>query len=148
MVADGFWRRAQLALDTTVSPLRRDGTTRPRSANFDGAALKLLDEERKLLTLNCPVKVGTRLVVLAAEVGGRWSAETAQFLTALAKARAQEVPPLVLQGRAETAWVRRWSVMLACSVLFALSLLDRRPVSGSDAVVPSVSEVMRESRFC
>ena len=61
VVADGFWRGAQLALDTTmVSPLRRDGTTRPRSANFDGAALKLLDEERKLFTLSCPVKVGER----------------------------------------------------------------------------------------
>ena len=32
--------------------------------------------------------------------------------------------------------------------VFALSLLDRRPVSGSDTVVPSVSKVMRESRFC
>ena len=89
-----------------------------------------------------------RLVVLAAEVGGRWSAETAQFLTALAKVRAQEVP-LVLQGRAESAWVRRWSAILACTATraFAMSLSDRRPVSGSDAVVPSVSEVMRESRF-
>ena len=94
MVADGLTllRGAQLALDTTmVSPLRRDGTTRPRSASFDGAALEV------------------------------------------ARRRKEATYPI-----------------LACTATraFALSLLDRRPVSGSDAVVPSVSEVMRESRFC
>ena len=44
VVADGLtpWRGAQLAIDTTmVSLLRRDGTTRPRAANFDGAALEV-----------------------------------------------------------------------------------------------------------
>ena len=152
VVADGLvlWRGAQLALDTTmVSPLRRDATTRPRSANFDGAALEVA---RRRKEATCPELSGeggrARLVVLAAEVGGRWSAETAQFLTSPAKARAQEVP-LVLQGRAESAWVRRWSAILACTAAraFARSLLDRRPVSGSDAVVPSVNVFMRESRF-
>ena len=60
-----------------------------------------------------------RLVVLAAEVGGRWNSETAQFLTALARARAQEVP-LVLHGWAEAAWVR-WSAILACTAARAFS---------------------------
>ena len=89
-----------------------------------------------------------RLVVLAAEVGGRWNSETAQFLTALARARAQQVP-LVLQGRAEAAWVRRWSAILACTAAraFSLSLLDSRPVGGSGDLVPSVHEVLREARF-
>ena len=58
-----------------------------------------------------------RLVVLAAEVGGRWNAETAQFLTALARARAQEVP-LVLQGRAEAGR----SSILACTAALSLCL--------------------------
>ena len=86
-----------------------------------------------------------RLVVLAAEVGGRWNSETAQFLTALARARAQEVP-LVLEGRAEAAWVRRWSAILACTAAraFSLSLLDSRPEGGSGDVV---HEVLREARF-
>ena len=104
-----LWRGAQLAIDTTmVSPLRRDGTARPRAANHDGAAL---EDARRRKEATYPELSGeggrARLVVLAAEVGGRWSVETAQFLTALAKARAEEVP-LVLQGRAEAAWVRRW----------------------------------------
>ena len=44
IVADGLtlWRGAQLAIDTTmVSPLRRDGTTRPRAADHDGAVLEV-----------------------------------------------------------------------------------------------------------
>ena len=84
-----FWRGAQLAT-TMVSPLRRDGTARPRSANFDGAAMEVARRWKEATYLNFLVKVG--------ESGGRWSAKTAQFLTALAKARPQEVP-LVLQGR-------------------------------------------------
>ena len=59
----------------------------------------------------------------------------AQFITALAGARAQEVP-LVLQGRAEAAWVRRWSAILACTAAraFSLSLLDSRPLVDSRPV--------------
>ena len=39
-----------------------------------------------------------RLVVLAAEVGGRWSNETSQFLRGLAKARAETVPMTSREG--------------------------------------------------
>ena len=73
-----------------------------------------------------------RLVVLAAEVGGRWSQETAEFLNAMAKIRAQESPQ-ILQGRVRTACVRRWSAILACSLVrsFSVCLLERRPVLGT-----------------
>ena len=50
---------------------------------------------------------------LAAEVGGRWSQETADFLNAMAKAKAEE-HPRILQGRVRDACVRRWSALLAC----------------------------------
>ena len=87
-------------------------------------------------------------MVLAAEVGGRWSNETAQFLNALAEARSQSVPH-ILQGRAKAAWLRRWSAMLAGSAAraFAVSLLDRHPVPGVGGDPPSVHEVLREDRF-
>ena len=152
IVADGFalWRGAQLAIDTTmVSPLRRDGTARPRAADHDGAVLEVARRRKETTYPELSGEGGrARLVVLAAEVGGRWNSETAQFLTALARARAQEVP-LVLQGRAEAAWVRRWSAILACTAAraFSLSLLDSRPVGGSGNVVPSVHEVLREAHF-
>ena len=91
VVADGLtlWRGAQLAIDTTMeSPLRRDGTTRPRAANFDGAALGVAQRRKEATYPELSGEGGrARLVVVAEEVGGRWSAETAQFLTALAKAR-------------------------------------------------------------
>ena len=72
-----------------------------------------------------------RLVVLA-EVGGRWNSETAQFLTALGNARAREVP---LVFRAQAAWVRRWSAILACTTARALE------------AIPSVHEVMGRPAF-
>ena len=152
VVADGLtlWRGAQLAVDTTlVSPLSRNGAARRRAANHDGAAL---DAARKRKEDTYPELTGengrTRLVVLAAEVGGRWSGETAQFLCALAKARAQSVP-LNLQGRMEAAWLLRWSAILACSAArsFAVSLLDRNPTPGTGDAVPSVHEVLRDDRF-
>ena len=56
----------------------------------------MLDAVRKRKEDTYPELTGengrTRLVVLAAEVGGRWSGETAEFLCVLAKARAQSVP--------------------------------------------------------
>ena len=66
-----------------------------------------------------------RLVVLATEVGGRWSQETRQFLVALAKAKSREAPP-PLQGSVKAAWLHRWSCLLGCTAArsFALSLVD------------------------
>ena len=132
VVADGLtlWRGAQVAIDTTlVSPLRRDGSARHRAANIDGAALVAarLRKERTYPEL-CGEGGRARLVVLAAEVGGRWRVETAQFITALANALS-ESEPSILRGGMAAAWTRRWSAMLACSAAreFALSLLDRRP---------------------
>ena len=116
---------------------------RTSSNRSDGAALEVA---RRTTFPELSSESGrARLVVLAAEVGGRWSGDG---VTALVKARAQEVP-LVMQGRAETAWARWWSAVLACTAAgaFSVSLLDRRNVSGTHAEVPSVSEVMRESRF-
>ena len=67
-------------------------------------------------------KGGPASVVLAAEVGGRWNAETAQFISALAKARSSSVPE-ILQARVEAAWIRRWSAILACSAARAFSVV-------------------------
>ena len=84
VVADGLplFNGAQLAIDTTmVSTLRGDGTAR-RGAQHTSA------RRRKELTY--PELSGdgggrARLVVLATEVGARWSQETRQFLVTLAK---------------------------------------------------------------
>ena len=81
-------------------------------------------------------------MVLAGEVGGRWSAETSTFLRLLATARARSETP-VLRKRAEQAWRLRWSTMLACTAAraFAASLLEPRSNGGGDGQIPLSTEV-------
>ena len=93
VVAEGLplFGGAQLALDTTlVSALHCDGSARPHAADVDGVALS---PRRRRKELTYPELKGprsrARLVVLAGEVGGRWSAETMSFLGLLAKARSR-----------------------------------------------------------
>ena len=151
VVANGLtlFGGAQLAIDTTlVSPLHRDGTARRRAAHVNGAALEVARRRKERTYPELAGDQGrARLVVLAAEVGGRWNTETAQFISALAKARSTSVPEF-LQARVEAAWIRRWSAILACSAAraFSLSLLDQRPVPRM-CEIPSSHEVLRDDRF-
>ena len=152
VVADGLtlWHGAQLVIDTTlVSPLRHDGSARFRAADQDGAVLM---EARRRKERTYPKLSGeggrARLVVLAAEVGGRWSDETAKFFATLANAKAQ-ASPFLLQNRVKAACLRKWSAVLAFSAAraFTASLLDQRPVSGWGGDAPSVHEVVRDDCF-
>ena len=88
-----------------------------------------------------------RLIVLAAEVGGRWSDETLLFLKLVANAKSRSAP-VPLRGKARAARFRRWSAILSCSApkAFALSLLDRRPMIGSDGEVPHLHSVLGDNR--
>ena len=131
--------RAQFAIDTTmVSPLHRDGMAR-RAADNNGAALEdeLVGERGR-----------ARLVVLGAEVGGRWSGETAGFLSALSQAKAESAPEIVRE-EVRRAWLRRWRNLLSCTAAraFATSFLERRTSPGVTSAVPMEHEVLRESRF-
>ena len=91
IVADGLplFQGAQLAVDTTlVSALRHDGVPHSWAENHDGA---VLDAARRRKERTYPELTGqfgrTRLVVLAGEVAGRWSEESRDFLSQLAKAK-------------------------------------------------------------
>ena len=110
---------AQLAV---VCPLTREGEARPRAATVSGACLTVAGRRKEA---RYPELVGdngrARLVVLAGEVGGRFSLETAHFSMCLASAKVRGVPQ-ILQGRAHAAWLRRWSSMLACSAARAFAL--------------------------
>ena len=139
----------QLALDTTlVSALHCDGSARPHAANVDGVALTA-SRRRKELTYPELVEPRSRarLVVLAGEVGGRWSAETTSFLRLLAEARARSETPLT-RRRVEQAWRIRWGCMLVCAAgrAFAASLLDQRVPVGSDGNTPQSHEVVSDFR--
>ena len=84
-----------------------------------------------------------RLVVLASEVGGRWSAEAQAFLRQLARAKSRQEPP-TLRASAKLAWIWRWSMILACASAraFALSLLEGRTAHGCDSPTPPTAEVI------
>ena len=149
VVVDGLslFQGAQLAIDTTlVSALRADGTPRSRAATTPGAAL---DDARTREETTYPELVGegswSKLVVLAAEVGGRWSAETAQFLGALAASKARSAPE-IMQASVAHAWRHRWRRLLACTAAkaFASSLLEHRSPVSAAGDIPSVHDVIRQ----
>ena len=144
VVADGLplFGGTQLAIDTTlVSTLHCDGSARRGAAHRDGVAL--LTARRKKERTH-PELIGpharARLVVLAGEVGGRWSEETRSLLCQLARAKARSEP--------EQAWRSRWASTLACSAAraFAASLLNLRVGGGADGNVPRTHEVVHEFR--
>ena len=95
----------------------------------DGAALATA---RRLKERTYPGLTGqfgrARLVVLACEVGGRWSGEIQAFLRQLAKFKAR-TEALPQQPRARAAWLVWWRTMLACSGarVLAQSLMEVRP---------------------
>ena len=151
IIADGLplFHGAQLAVDTTmVSALRADGNPRHRSDVLDGATLS---QARRRKELTYPELTGehgrARLVVLACEVGGRWSDETCRFIAGLARAKARS-EPRAIRAAARRAWHRRWSTLLACcgARAFGLSLLERRPALGVDGTPPSTSDVVGDCR--
>ena len=137
---------AQLAID--MSPIRGDGTARPGTANIDGI---ILAQARRRKERTHPDLVDpcsrARLVVLAGEVGGRWSEETQTFLHILARAKARSEPP-ILRKRVEQAWRMRWAATLACSAAraFATSILDLRVGGGADGDVPRSHDVANDFR--
>ena len=150
VVVDGLplFNGAQLAVDTTlVSPIRRDGAPRPRAHVVNGIALKHARRDKETTYPELTGRGGRARLVVLAGVGGRFSAETAQFLSDLAWAKPQGVSDL-LRGRARSAWTRRWSAMLGCAVAraFATSLLDGGASVGVDGPTPSLAVVMSEVR--
>ena len=152
VVVDGLllFGGAQLAVDTTlVSALRADGSCRRRVAQHDGLAAEAA-RLRKARTY--PELVGphrrAHLVVLALEVGGRWSRETQAFVTQLARAKARGETQL-MRRRAEQGWRLRWGSILACAAARAVAstMLELPGARGSDGDVPTSHDVEWECRF-
>ena len=147
-VADGLplFLGAQLAIDPTlVSVFRRNGTPGPQCANEDGASLVAARRRKEGTYRELTGRDGrTRLVVLACEVGRRWSEEAQDFIRSVARAKARGEQPH-LRVRARQAWRLRWATLLACSAAraFALSLLERRGVS---RMAPFFFEEMTQNR--
>ena len=104
---------AQLAVDVTLrGVLRRDGVARPKAHWDDGVACEAARREKEATYPELAAGSRCRLIVLALETGGRFSAETADFLQQLAGAKALTVPAY-LRRSAAVGYQRRWARMLA-----------------------------------
>ena len=93
---------AQLAVDTTlVSPLTSAGQPRQWRGDFTAAALA--DARRAKERAYPELLRGGRckLVVVALEVGGRWSTEAASFIRQLAQTRCRAAPAALQTATAQ-----------------------------------------------
>ena len=147
VIANGLslWSGVQVAVDTTlVSPVRRDGTAVPGAARVAGTALSNAAKRKARVYGDVVAARRCRLVVLAVEIGGRWSEEAYDFVRQLAFHKAQTVPACLRRAAVE-AWTRRWTGLLsvAASRAYAASLLDA-PLGGQSCVggaAPEFSEL-------
>ena len=150
VVANGLplWGGAQLAVDTTlVCPVRRNGTPQPGAATTDGTQLGTARTRKEVKYRELLASRRCRLVVLAIEVGGRWSEEAVRFIRLLAKAKARTVPALV-RAAAKAAFLHRWTGILAVAAL-AATLLEL-PVDDAEAVdgdMRVLEEVLGDARL-
>ena len=127
VIANGLplWNGSQLAIDTTlVSPLTSQAEPRRHQRTTAGAALRIA---RRTKERTYPELVGggrARLVVVAKELGGRWSTEAATLLRLLSRHKA-ESSSILLRPAARHAWISRWAAYLSAAAMrsFACSLL-------------------------
>ena len=122
VVADGLpvFAGAQLAVDSILVSFARGRHTPP--LGIDARWCSLVEarrrKERTYPELQLPGSRG-RLVVLALEIGGRWSSEALAFVRLLARAKARSE---LMRKRVEQAWRFRWLSLLgfAAGRLFAM----------------------------
>ena len=138
IAADG--RRLEVAVDRL--PLFR-------AAHNEGVAISMAERRKER---RYPELVGrrarSRLVVLAVEVGGKWSPTTQHFTSGLARARAR-CEGLLLRRRAEQAWRLRWDTLLSCTAARAVAdtFLELPGSVGADGDTPASHEVERDFAF-
>ena len=123
-----LWSGAQLAVDATlVSPVKRDGVPQPLTATEDGVSLQRARQRKERKYLELLRQRRCRLVVVAHEVGGKWSEEAWTFLSLLARVKAESAPA-ALKRSTEYCFLRRWAgfVAVAAQTAFAATLVGER----------------------
>ena len=151
VVANGLplWHGSQQAIDATiVSPVTRAGEAQLGADARPGQALVGAARCKRRQTYPELVRARRcRLVVVGVETGGRFSTEAATWLCLLARHRASAAPA-AMQSAARSAWVVRWSGLLAPAAhsAFAASLLEL-PLAGECNVggeAPELHEVLAD----
>ena len=133
---------------TLVSPLTSAGAPRRSAGRTAGAALALARKAKERTYPELRQSARCKLVVLALELGGRWSTEAATFVRLLARLRSRAVPASS-RGPSISAFTARWSALLsfAAARAFAASLLSL-PLGGTanvDGEPPLLSDILAES---
>ena len=115
-------RGLPLGVDATlVSPLHATGAPWPRAAEMDGVAIARAERDKRKTYPELLDSCAMRLVTVAAEVGGRMSADSRDLLRQLATARARSAP-LLVRAAARHSWFRRWTGMLIVAVQDTLAI--------------------------
>ena len=123
IVATGLpmYRNTPIACDVTIaSPLTGKGDARPRAAWEDGVAIRKAEREHERTYHELVNSSRCRLVVLACEVGGRWSETCLQLIHDLAEFRSRQAPPRLRRSTA-LAWENRWWGMLSVAMQDSLA---------------------------
>ena len=127
-----------------------DGCPRPSADTEPGLALTQAEERKSRTYPEFGQQGRCKLVVLALEVGGRWSTATQTFLRALARGRVLASPS---QSRAALAHAlqRRWGQMLtvAANTAFSSSSLElpTTAVPSAGALMPPLVDVVADARW-
>ena len=106
---------------TLVSALTRGGAPIPRAADNDAVAIATARQRKQRAYPELLQRGAQRLLVLATELGGRWSGECRELMRILVDHRASRVAPAV-RPAARNGWLRRWWGILSVAVQHATAL--------------------------
>ena len=110
-----------IAVDATiVSPLHADGSAWAGAANTPGQSFGRAQRSKYQTYPELVDNPVVKLMVVAAEVGGRLNRESRDLLKTLANFRAQS-EPRVLQNQAARIWEQRWLILLGVAIQDALA---------------------------
>ena len=131
-----------------MSPLHNNGEARPRAAVRPGTALAQAEDDKLDTYRQVADSARVRLVVLAGEVGGRWSETTAWLLRRLAQAKAA-AEPLALRLATGRALEARWWALLAVAARGALASAlpgdAPRLLHGRPPALPHLADLLLDS---
>ena len=134
-----------------VSPLQRNGYPWARAASRDAVGIDRARANHEAIYPELVAGSRARLVVLGAEIGGRWAPEAIDILRSLADAKSRS-SPLLLRRSAKLAWYQRWIRMLSVAAQTALAETLTSPSSPHltelDGDPPDLSDVLCLDREC
>ena len=144
-------RGVPLAIDATmVSPLHGDGTAWAKADTVAGSSISRGEKKKPDTYPELVDSPHVKLLTLACEVGGRWSATCSRVVSELAAVRARQAPR-ALRAATSIAFASRWWALLSCCQQdsFAASVMDEglAALDGCDAADPDLADVLTDACY-